>query len=94
MAVVLDVNSVAVEGNIVELRGCDIDQLFLNNMDEATEVADTIIRFDLDKQGNRVFLYKVLKPLMKPEQSMQDAIFNLVHTVVRLSSNFIYKAED
>lgn len=94
MAVVLDVNSVTIEGSIVELRGCDIDQLFLTPMDEATEVAETVIRFDLDKQGNRVYLYKVLKPLMKPEQSMQDAIFNLAHTVVRLSSNFIYKAED
>ena len=94
MAVVLDVNSVTVKDSIVELRGCDIDQLFLKNMDEATEIPETIIHFDLEKQGNRVYLYKVLKPLMKPEQSMQDAILNLAHTVVRLSSNFIYKAED
>lgn len=92
--VVLDVNSVTIEDSIVEIRGYDIDQMFLQNMDEATEIAETVVHFDLSKQGNRIYLYKILKPYMKPEQSMQDAILKLANTVVRLSSNFIYKAED
>ena len=93
MAVVLDVNAVTIEGSIVELRGCDIDQLMIKDFDEATDLEETIVRFDLDKQGNRVYLYKVVKSTMKAGQSMQDAIKNLAGQVLRLSSNFVVKED-
>ena len=88
--IILDVNEVTQKDSVLMIKGYDIDQL-IGLMDEQAEVEPSCIAFDLEKQGNRIYLYKTLKSICKDGRIDPQAF---VGKVVRFSTNFLVKPEE
>ena len=93
-----DITSVAYDSttNVALVTGIDLDSVLLNDWDQefADQHAEVQFRFDLTGRGPRIYLYRVIKSLVKePYASMEEALMKLPGKITNISSNFIMKDE-
>ncbi len=77
------------------IEGIDLDSVLLNDWaQEFSDKAEVTFRFDLTGKGPRIYLYKLLKSVVKDDcKSMADMVTALTGKITNISSNFIEKAE-
>lgn len=77
------------------IEGIDLDSVLLNDWaQEFSDKAEVTFRFDLTGKGPRIYLYKLLKSVVKEDcKSMADMVTALTGKITNISSNFIFKAE-
>ena len=89
----VDITSVAYDAakNEALIIGTDLDSVLLNDWDkEFPEQADITFRFDLSGKGPRIYLYKLLKSVVKEKcNSMEEMLLALNGKITNISNNFI-----
>ena len=91
----IDINSVSYDSKkeIVRIEGTDLDNVLLNSWNQEFEEESTItFKFDLTAKGPRIYLYKIIKNLVKEDyKSMKEGLEKLVGKITNISSNFVEK---
>ena len=89
----VDISSVTYDAakNEALITGTDLDSVLLNDWDkEFPEQADITFRFDLSGKGPRIYLYKLLKSVVKEKcNSMEEMLLALNGKITNISNNFI-----
>ena len=89
----VDINSVTYDAakNEAIIIGTDLDSVLLNDWNqEFQEQAEITFRFDLSGRGPRIYLYKLLKSVVKEKcNSMEDMLLALNGKITNISNNFI-----
>jgi hypothetical protein len=92
-----DINNVTYNSkkNLAIIEGIDLDTVLLNSWSqEFSEQADIVFSFDLSKSGPRIYLYKLLKSVVKEDcKSMEEMLMALTGKITNISANFLAKAE-
>ncbi len=83
------------EKNEVIIEGIDLDDVLLNDWNqEFSDEAERTFRWDLTMKGHRIYLYKLLKSVVKEDcHSMEEMVLALTGKITNISSNFLAKAE-
>ncbi len=87
--------SYSAEKNEVIIEGIDLDDVLLNDWNqEFSDEVERVFRFDLSMRGARVYLYKLLKSVIKKDcHSMEEMVLALPGVITNISSNFLATAE-
>ncbi|SFQ35914.1 hypothetical protein SAMN02910358_01747 [Lachnospiraceae bacterium XBB1006] len=82
------------EKQIAEIQGIDLDNVLLNDWNQEFTEKVITFRFDLAGKGPRIYLYKILRTVVKDEcHSVEEMLLKLPGKITNISSNFIAKAE-
>lgn len=88
----LDITAVSYDSNnnTVTIEGTDLDSVLLNDWNKKfPKSSEATLSFDLTKQGNRIYLYKLVKTQVKEEyKTMEQALLTLVGKIINISGNF------
>ena len=73
------------------IEGIDLDSVLLNDWaQEFSDNAEVTFRFDLTGKGPRIYLYKLLKSVVKEDcKSMADMVTALTGKITNISTNFM-----
>ena len=92
-----DINQVTYnpKKNLAIIEGIDLDNVLLNSWSqEFSDKADVTFKFDLTQKGQRIYLYKLLKSVVKEDcKSMEEMLMALNGKITNISTNFIAKTE-
>lgn len=78
--------------NTVVLKCTDLDRVLLNDWaQEFSDEADITMKWDLTQKGHRIYLYKLLRSVVKEDcKSMAEMVeVGLPGKIINISSNFI-----
>ncbi len=93
----IDINEATYDAanNLVLIKGIDLDSVLLNDWaQEFPEKAEVTFKWDLTMKGHRIYLYKLLKSVVKADcKSMADMVSALVGKITNISSSFLDQAE-
>ncbi len=81
--------------NEAVITGTDLDSVLLDDWNqEFPEQAEITFRFDLSGKGPRIYLYKLLKSVVKEKcNSMEEMLLALNGKITNISNNFILQDE-
>ena len=92
-----DINQVTYnpKKNLAIIEGIDLDNVLLNSWSqEFSDQAEVTFQFDLTQKGQRIYLYKLLKSVVKEDcKSMEEMLMALTGKITNISANFIAKTE-
>ena len=92
-----DINQVTYNAkkNVAIIEGIDLDTVLLNSWSqEFSDQAEVSFSFDLTQKGPRIYLYKLLKSVVKEDcKSMEEMLMALQGKITNISANFLSKAE-
>jgi hypothetical protein len=92
-----DINQVTYNAkkNLAVIEGIDLDTVLLNSWSqEFSDQAEVTFQFDLTQKGQRIYLYKLLKSVVKEDcKSMEEMLMALTGKITNISANFIAKTE-
>lgn len=92
-----DINQVtySAKKNVAIIEGIDLDTVLLNSWSqEFSDQAEVAFKFDLTQKGPRIYLYKLLKSVVKEDcKSMEEMLMALSGKITNISANFLAKAE-
>lgn len=76
------------------IEGIDLDNVILQDWDQEFSDKPIEFRFDLGSKGPRIYLYKLLRSVVKENcSSLADMISKMPGKITSISSNFLAKAE-
>lgn len=93
----VDINSVTYDevNNVAIIEGVDLDNALLNSWNQNLPAnAQVTFKFDLTVNGQRIYLYKLMKSQIKGRyNTMEEMLLALSGKIINISANFISRAE-
>ena len=82
------------KNNQVRIEAIDLDQVILNSWDAEFNAKPIEICFDLGARGPRIYLFKLLRSVVKDDCStLSEMVSKLPGKIFNISSNFIVKSK-